>query len=84
MSILSDKERQGLNRRLKRFLRQSKRIELIAEFEAVVGEACARLMDDLSHADPLQGPVWGICKRGARRIRESSKPEADHEGRTNH
>ena len=84
MSILSDYERQKLNEQLKRFLRPSKRADLIAEFEEVIGEACARLMDDLSHADPLQGPVWSICKRGARRIRESSKPEADHEGRTSH
>lgn len=75
MSILSNEERSRLDNRLKqlawgKLLLANNRDKLVAEFETVVQEACARLMDDLSHADPLNGPVWSICKSGASRIRK--------------
>ena len=75
MSILSDEERSRLDNRLKqlawgKLLLANNRDKLVAEFETVVQEACARLMDDLSHADPLNGPVWSICKSGADHIRK--------------
>ena len=76
MSILSDEERRRLDERLKQLawrgslVRANNRAELITEFETAVLEACAELMDDLSHADPLKGPVWSICQTGVRRIRE--------------
>lgn len=76
MPILSNEDRRRLDDRLKHLawrgslVRANNRAELIAEFETAVQEACAELMDDLSRSDPLTGPVWGICKFGARSIRE--------------
>ena len=73
-SILTDGEVEKLDGIIKGLgatgvYRPSKRAEATAEIEGIVREACARMMDDLSSHDPLQGPVWGMCLIGAKHIR---------------
>lgn len=77
-SILTEEETARLDSALKGLgvigvMCLGKRATCQRKVEAIVREACARMMDRLSDADPMGGAVWGICRLGAERLRGIDK-----------